>query len=110
MRVFHIVPLGLENALTVELENEGQGLPLDQVARMELHMSSLDGRRQVLVDSNEQPTVFEWAGDLPDGRVRLRIGRATGLMRGRYSASLVTYDATHPNGYMWLDEILLRLV
>lgn len=60
------------------------------------------------IDSDDSPEMFEWPVDVETGVfqgkkvIRLKLGSSE-LATGLSYCSLVTYDPTNPNGFVWGD-------
>ena len=91
-----------DNTVDLSLTSDGVTQDLSAVTRMVLTITPYSGG-VVTVDSAVSPTAFNWATGTT-GKVILALGAVTGLISGR--ARLVVYDATHANGVVW-DEFLL---
>jgi hypothetical protein len=108
-----IVYQGRDNSVDLLLLADGVAVALDAVSRMVL--ADLGGAWTV--DSQLQPTAFDWSTGVT-GKLVLELGGAvasiTGeagyaqIPAGRHAVRLIVYDVSHPNGVVW-GQIWLKV-
>jgi hypothetical protein len=80
-----------DNSIALALSADGSTINHASVTRCQVLVGA------TLIDSQVTPALFDLtAAD----RLTFKLG-AAGLTVGRYTASLIVYDATHTNGIVW---------
>lgn len=99
-RVSEIIYLGRDNAIDVQLKDDGAVADLGSVSRIDL----VEQSGAWSVSSSTSPNAFDWLGG--DGRVSMILGGET-IPTGTHRCYLVVYDPTNTDGIVWDD---LRLI
>lgn len=97
------VYVGFDNAIELELTDDGAAVALASVTRVVLNLGA------ALLDSDTDSGVFDWSsGSL----LVMKLGNATGIesLVGTHSARLIVYTALETNGVVWLDPIIIRII
>ena len=87
---------GRDNTIDLLLKDENGIADLSSVTRMDLVASG------AWTVSNSDPSSFpiQWVGTGQQGKVMLRLGDES-LPVGTYTASLVVFDPSNPDGIVW---------
>lgn len=91
MLIEETVYLGRDNSIALKLSSDGVDIAHNEITRCQLRIGD------TLIDSNVAPLWFDFA---QADRLILKLG-ASALPIGRYTASLVIFDAGHSNGLVW---------
>ena len=75
--------------------NDAVAQDITGCSRMQLLVS------QVLIDSQNYPSAFDWSTSGATGQLDLRLGFVSGLRVGTYRSRLTVYDNNYPNGRIW---------
>jgi hypothetical protein len=88
-----------DNINSLELRANGEAQDISGTSRMILTIGD------EAIDSNLTADVFDWATNGVGGQVDLTLGHQ-GLEKGTYTATLIVFDLTYPNGLCWGDFII----
>jgi hypothetical protein len=88
-----VVYLGRDNTVDLLLKADGSAQDLSGVTRMVLVVGETE------IDSDLSPDAFDWDTGTT-GKVVLALGDES-LSEGTYTAWLVVYDASNPDGIVW---------
>lgn len=82
---------GRDNVEIFQIRLDGAPVDLSSAARIVVHFKGLD----IVADSDENSDLFDWT--IGDGKIGVMFG-SLNLPEGQYPATLIVYDASHPNG------------
>lgn len=92
MNLEELIYLGRDNEIALQLSTDGVTMDHTTITRVQAVVGTL------VIDSNSIPTAFDFTHL---DRLILRLGNVVGLMAGRYTATLIVFDASHSNGVVW---------
>jgi len=101
-----LVFIGRDNAIDVELREDGVAVDLSNVTRVRLELYPTEqGSTDApgVVDSSITPAAFDFATDATEGILHILLG---GILsdEGAFRARLVTFDPDNPLGLVWTHE------
>ena len=101
-----LIHLGRDNSIDFILYADSAAQDLSGVTEMRLRVGSV-----VVTSTNSTTGRIRWTGTgFATGEVRIfAAGSVADLSTGRFTASLVVYDATNTNGVLWDDNIPIRV-
>jgi hypothetical protein len=92
-----IVYLLRDNTIALSLSTDNVAIAHNSITRCQVTVGA------TLIDSNVSPTWFDLT---QTDRLVLKFG-ASGLTAGRYTATLMIFDATHTLGLVWGQFVIL---
>ncbi len=91
---------GRDNSIDIELRENGVNLPdYSLITRVKITFDDTNS-----IDSDTAPQLLDWTGD----KLIIKAGLA-GIMPGRYSAKVETWDSDHLNGLVWTDSLKVEV-
>ena len=95
---------GRDNPIGLQLLTDGQPADTNAITRMLLELSRR-GTTQI-IDSITETDVFDWS--VGNGAAIIQLG-GLALTPGRWSAKLVVFDVSNPNGLVWGDDFAITV-
>lgn len=101
-----IIHIGRDNSIDLILYADSTAQDLSAVSEMRLRVGAV-----IVTSTDSTAGNIRWCGSgYATGETRIFAGgTAIGLSTGRFTAALVVYDATNPNGVTWDDNIPIRV-
>jgi hypothetical protein len=84
-----------DNVIDLLLKADGEAQELDSITKMDLIIGSV-----TISDSAASAYPIKWSSTGTTGKIQLQLGSQP-ITEGVYSAQLIVYSATYPNGLVW---------
>ncbi len=95
--------LGRDNPVALGLFIDGSRASAAALGSITRWVLVLTGSTTLTIDSSAAPA-GTFALDADAAKLEVNLSDVTGLVAGRYTARLISYDPAHDDGIVWLDR------
>lgn len=99
-----VVYVGHDNVIELELTEDGNTVDLSSVLKVVVDFGAIE------IDSDQTAAgIFTWNAQ---GRLTMKLGLVPAIadMVGTHVVRLTVYSAEEPNGVVWLERMVLRVI